>query len=155
MAKKKKGEQTPEQITDSQTIADNLNKMDNGDPDFLTEGTRERVTGRPAGKTLVSGAGYHDFKTSPVYQGQYRRNVVREKDGDLAKNPPEKAGDLIGFIFEDEFGQETIISNSFNILKALEAIKYDTKTTLWIEFQGKVAGKGGRMVNRFHVQTVE
>lgn len=150
MAKKKKTETSTEPIHDSQTIADQLNKMDNGE-DFVTAGTRERAQGRPQGKTLVSGASYHDFQKVPVYIGQYRRDVIREKDG---QGPNEKKGDVIGFVFEDEFGGETIISNSYSIKKALETIGYPHDVTLWIEFQGKTMVKG-KPFNRFHVQTVE
>lgn len=110
---------------------------------------------RPQGETLVSGATYWDFEQNPVFTGQYLREFLRPKDGDLSKK--EKKGDVIGFVMvHDETGEEVIISNSFQVKEALDKIGRATDVKLWIEFEGKITQKKtGKPLNRFHIMKIK
>ena len=121
---------------------------------FSDPGSSTTKRERPQGKTIVSGAEFYDFEKNPVFVGKYLRDVVREKDGkNAATNPNEKAGSVMGYLFQAETGDETIIGNSFSIQKALQDPK-NREVTLWIEFEGKTEIKG-KPFNRFHIQTVD
>jgi len=144
-------------VTTDESVAKEVNE------DFKTEGTTqreqaatERKNGRPDGEVLISGAEFWDFEESPIFIGKYMDKVIREKDGpNAATNPNEKAGSVMGFKFEDEFGQEHIIGNSNSIQKALEKIGYNKNVILYIEFEGKTTLASGKPFNRFHIQTVK
>lgn len=102
-------------------------------------------------RTLVSGAEFHDFeKDSTVYAGFYGKPVLREKDGLNAEiNPNERAGSVMGFLFKDENGVDTIIGNSHQVAKALEQAKEGDFYR--IEFLGKTQNAQGKPVNRFKI----
>lgn len=99
----------------------------------------------PKRKVLVSGAVYHNFEESPIYRGVYTGDC---KDDD---------GKIIGFYFVDEEGEETIITNSFAIEKALNtelegSLVKDMNLPIEITFQGKtIVKKTGKPFNRFQV----
>lgn len=103
----------------------------------------------PKRRTLVSGAAFHDFEASPEFTGTYLTPVVREKDGD----ENQKAGDVMGYLFADENGEETIIGNSHQVGKAIEQVKKGD--LLYFQFLGKTQNSKGQQVNRFRVELIE
>ena len=105
------------------------------------------VRERPKNLQIVSGSGYHDFKTSPVFEGNYKGVVKAKEDNPKFKT---KKGDVIGYTFVEKGSKsEQIISSSHHITKALEDDKFSPKRLWWIEFLGQKKISGGRKVNDF------
>jgi hypothetical protein len=102
-------------------------------------------------KTLKSGATFHDFEDSPIYEGFFTGElVIAEKDNEEASR---KKGDVMGYLFENLDGEETIIGNSNAIEKVIPLISAGDQ--LIITFKGKVVGSNGRPYNRFKIELVE
>lgn len=125
-------------------------------PDSFTSDLPERVVRpaeRPRGRYLASGGDFFDFKKPGDYFiGKYTgRTMVREKDEDPSKGEG-KAGDIMGYYFEDPNGVPTAIGNSYAIGKAITATK--SGAVLWIEFLGKKQ-VGARYINQFDVIEID
>lgn len=100
-------------------------------------------------ETLVSSAEYWPFETNPVFSGIYRRLFVREHDDE--KDPTKKAGDIIGFICEQDHTQEEwIIGNSYQIQKGIEQVIEGER--IRITFMGKTTNAKNQPLNKFLVQ---
>ncbi len=101
-------------------------------------------------KPLISGAEFHDFEATPIYNGKLVSEQVREKDGE---GENQKAGSVIGFIFENKAGEQSIIGNSHSIAKAVSMVKLGD--WLRIEFLGQGAKNNGQKFNRFKIDALE
>jgi hypothetical protein len=102
-------------------------------------------------RVIVSGAEYWDFDENTTFIGTWTgREMKREKDG---KEDNQKKGDVIGFYFVDENGQEWVISNSHQIKKAVEQVEEGDK--LEIIFKGKTENASGKPVNRYEISVIE
>jgi len=117
---------------------------------FFTELEEQQAVERkkmPDGmKVVSSGAGYHKFSDQPIFQGHYLSKFLAPKDIPANKT---KKGDVIGFNFMEEgTGKEVIITNSYQVQKALEEDGFKTTTLWWIEFIEKTMVKG-KPFNRF------
>lgn len=111
-------------------------------------------------RTIVSSAQYHDFEQNPIYTGKYvneqRADILDEDTGEIENK-------VIGFLFEDESGEQSIITNAWSIEKALNTedektncLVKDSGLTIEIEFLGKVQKNGkGRPFNRFKVSLID
>lgn len=93
---------------------------------------------------LSTGAEFHDFEKMPVYFGKYVQPVTREKDSD---DGTRKAGEVIGYDFEDQDGNTTIIGNSHAIAKDLAKVK--PGAIVGFKFMGKTTNSKNQPVNRF------
>lgn len=100
-------------------------------------------------RVLVSGAGFHDFESQPYFVGVFTgQDVKAEKDdGDR------KAGDIMGFVFATEDGEEVLIGASYSIVKAVSQVKAGDK--LEIHWKGLKEGKGGRTFNQYSIAVLE
>lgn len=125
-----------------------------GDVDLNAELEKSKAEPAPAKEeleTLVSGAEFHKFDTDPVYVGTFTGQTSRrEKDG-ASEN--QKAGDLMGYVFENETdGELSIIGSSNQIVKAMNDGNVKEGDKLRIEFLGSTTNKAGQKVNRFKIQ---
>lgn len=128
----------------------------NGAPDAFAPDPDEKIqrpAGRPKGKYLASGGDFFEFKEKgDVFIGRYTgREMKREKDEDPVKGEG-KAGDIMGYYFEDPNGVPTAIGNSYSIGKAITATK--PGAILWIEFLGKKQ-VGNKQINQFDVIEID
>jgi hypothetical protein len=111
--------------------------------------TDERPDAPAIKKTqIISGANYHNFQETPVFQGVYQGEHINDE------------GKLIGYDFISVDGDEVIISNSYSITKALDAefkgtIVSEGGFVMEIEFLGKAEMKNGKPFNRFSVSILE
>lgn len=115
-------------------------------------------------RNLISGAEFYDFEEhGKIFAGSYHRPVIREKDGpNVANNPNEKAGTIMGYLFtqfvdfdtpEERAGQECIIGASEQITRAMEKAK---EGDIYVfEYLGKTQNSKGQPVNRFRIDMVE
>jgi len=125
-------------------------KLSKGAPDSveLKDQANDAMAQRlPRRRKLVSGAGYHNFETDPIFEGTYISPVISEKD-------PDK---VIGFLFISSDGEEKIVGNSHAIAKALNQSFAEglDRPYLVITFRGKVTLKDGKPFNRFDVELIE
>lgn len=100
-------------------------------------------------KQIISAADFKKFEVGESYSGKFLKPVLREKDGN---EPNQKAGDIIGFLFEDINGDETIIPAAERIIKALTAEGQGIGNFYKITFEGKIQMKNGKFFNRYDVQ---
>lgn len=105
-----------------------------------TDGKKDKTP-----RTLVSGGSFHDFETEPVFEGVYKGMVLAEKDNETRN---QKKGDVIGYEFDGEDDQPSIIGNSHSVRKAIEQIEPGDK--LRIEFLGK-GESNGKPFNKFKI----
>lgn len=103
-------------------------------------------------KTIISGAEFWDFEKNKVFRGRFVQPFLREKD---QENGEGKAGDVIGFVFEDADGEQHLVSNSHQIKKALESPGVGVGSQLQITFKGKSENSKGQPLNMFHVGELE
>lgn len=96
-------------------------------------------------RQLVSGGSFHDFETEPVFEGVYKGVVQAEKDNETRN---QKKGDVIGYAFDGENDEESIIGNSHSVRKAIEQVTEGAK--LRIEFLGK-GESNGKPFNKFKI----
>jgi hypothetical protein len=102
-------------------------------------------------QTLVSGGQFHPFDTEPVFEGVYTGNNALAQKDDLTQENGRKAGDVIGYIFEDEEGNEVIVGRNHSTEKAMQQVEKLEKPVMRFEFLGKVQMKGGKPFNRFKI----
>jgi hypothetical protein len=107
---------------------------------------RAEVPTKKGGRTqLISGAVYHEFDKDPIFIGTYQREHYSAD------------GNLIGYDFVNQDGEEVIISNSVAITKALDievngAMVRDLGKPIEITFMGQVTIKSsGKPYNRFSI----
>ncbi len=103
--------------------------------------------------TIVSGAAYWDFKTNPIFTGNFTHEVM----GEDVNKPGEKK--LIGYNFIDLDGQDWVIGASHAIGKALEVevggtMVRDLGKSLEITWLGKVERVGKPSYNRFNIDLI-
>ena len=104
-----------------------------------------------ANQTLVSGGQFHQFDTEPIFEGVYTGNNALAQKDDLTQENGRKAGDVIGYIFEDEEGNEVIVGRNHSTEKAMQQVEKLEKPVMRFEFLGKVQMKGGKPFNRFKI----
>lgn len=102
----------------------------------------------PRLETIVSGAEFWDFEKNAQFDGIYLSNSMREQDS--LTNPDQKAGDIMGYVCEDDKGEQHIIGNSYAIEKGIDAIKVGDK--IRVTFLGKSLNSKNQPVNRFKFQ---
>lgn len=109
-------------------------------------------------KTLTSGAEFHKWETAPKYVGRYTgEKQIREKDATVEAGKQledrEKAGAVLGYIFEDVEGEQTIIGGAHSVEKAMEKVQPDQ----WVAFEwlGKTKNSKGQQVNRFKIDLMD
>lgn len=112
-------------------------------------------------KTLISGAEFWRFAPErpgedhdgEVFEGYYRGNQIREKDG---LKEDQKAGSIIGYIFEQsETGEHFIIGKGHSVEKALKAAEFDKEKMMRFVFLGKGTTAAGQPFNRFEIAIEE
>ena len=112
-------------------------------------------------KTLISGAEFWRFapetpggpSDGDVFEGYYRGNQIREKDG---LKEDQKAGSIIGFIFEQaETGEHYIIGKGHSVEKALNAAEFNKEKMMRFVFLGKGTTASGQPFNRFEIAIEE
>lgn len=101
-------------------------------------------------RTLVSGAGFHDFDEQPEFEGIFSGETVIAENDDEKQG--RKKGDIMGYLFEGEEG-ETIIGASHSITKAVEQIVKGDR--LLIKFLGKQIKGNGKPFNRFKIDLLD
>lgn len=79
---------------------------------------------------------YWDFDAHPIFKGSYLREHL-------------KGGEVSGYIFDDENGNDALIGASYNIQNALSKAKEGD--FYMIQFLGKEKIPGGKSVNKFNV----
>lgn len=108
------------------------------------------VSNRRVLETLISGAEFHNFDEEPIFEGAFQHAVIREKDGpNAATDPNEKAGSVMGYLFVDDSGMETIIGNSHSVAKAIG--KVGKGDILRFQFLGKGQTASNKPFNRFKI----
>ena len=102
---------------------------------------------------VVSAAQYWDFEAEPYFMGQY----VGEQRADITdpKTKEVEHNKLIGYVFQDDSGEQHIIGNSHSIEKAMNyeidgVPAYELYPVMQFEFLGKVEVKG-KPFNRFKI----
>lgn len=106
-------------------------------------------------ETLISGADFYNFKEDGVvYIGYYTgQKSIREADKlDGKGNVIAKAGDIMGYIFDNGKGEEVIIGNSHQVEKAMTEFAVQKGDKLRFEFLGETQNAAGQPVNRFKIQ---
>lgn len=104
-------------------------------------------------KNVVSAAKFWDHNAMPEYEGTYLRPVLR--DADILEADQETIldgnhkGDIMGYLFVDDDGQEVIVGASHQVSRAIE--QGEPGDFFQIKFLGKETNKKGRSVNRFEV----
>lgn len=104
-------------------------------------------------RKIVSAAEYKEFGQGETYSGKFIRPVLREQDHET--DTSKKRGDLMGFLFEDFKGEETIIGASHSIQKALTAEGEGVGNYYRITFVEKVQLEKGKSFNRYDVQAYD
>ena len=104
-------------------------------------------------RKIVSAADFKEFVEGESYSGKFVRPVHRETDHPT--DPSKKRGDLMGYLFEDYKGEETIIGASHSITKALTAENEGVGNFYQITFVEKVNIDGGRAFNKYDVQAYD
>lgn len=143
---------------------------DNPAPDNVDTETGEVLDNTPATsparkktkmKTLISGAEFWRFapekegaeSDGEVFEGYYRGNQIREKDG---LKDDQKAGSIIGYIFEQaETGEHFIIGKGHSVEKALKAAEFNKEKMMRFVFLGKGTTAAGQPFNRFEIAIEE
>lgn len=98
---------------------------------------------------LVSGAGYHNWEDEPSYRGKFVDDVKNDEN------------EIIGYLFEDSDGEQSVITNTHAITKALntkvgDGIVRDIDCVLEFTFLGKsVLKSSGREYNRFQIDMLD
>lgn len=112
-------------------------------------------------KTLISGAEFWRFEPEhgktefdgDVFEGYYRGNQIREKDG---LKEDQKAGSIIGYIFEQaETGEHYIIGKGHSVEKALKAAEFNKEKMMRFVYLGKGTTAAGQPFNRFEIAIEE
>ena len=102
-------------------------------------------------QTVQSGAEYYDFsQPGTEFSGKFLNPVLR--DADHPTETDKKKGDLLGFLFQDANGNETIIGASHAIEKALTKESEGVGRYYRITFLEKTQLDAGRTYNRFKVE---
>lgn len=105
-------------------------------------------------KSISSGAKFIDWIVGMVFFGIIGPPVIREKDGaNVATNPNEKAGSIMGYEMTDKNGEVHIIGNSAVIKDAIG--KIGEGGIARIEFLGKGVNAKNQPVNRFKIDQLD
>lgn len=105
-------------------------------------------------KNLISGADFKEFGEGEIYEGTFLRETIREKDGpNVASNPNEKAGTVMGYLFRNDSGKEEIIGASHQITEVMK--KASQGDYFRFTFLGKTENAKGQPVNRFRIDIAE
>lgn len=104
-------------------------------------------------RKIVSAADFKEFGQGESYSGKFVRPVLR--DADHPTDSDKKKGDLMGYLFEDYKGEETIIGASHSITKALTAESEGVGNFYQITFIEKVQLEKGKSFNRYDVQAYD
>ncbi len=105
-------------------------------------------------KTIISGANFLKFVENQIVFGRVGKVVKREKDGaNVATNPNEKAGSIMGYELIDKFGNVQIIGASATIKDTFE--KLGENAIVKITFLGKGENAKKQPVNRFKIEQLD
>ncbi len=101
-------------------------------------------------ETISSGASFHKFENEgDTYEGILTDQVVEAPEDD--EQSGRKKGDLMGFVFEDLDGEQTIIGATAVIEKAITGA-CNAGDHLVITFKGKRTNSKNQPVNVFKIQ---
>ena len=106
----------------------------------------------PQGQMLISGAGFWDFTSIPIFEGRPLGTHVEDPND----------GRILGYDFVTEDGEQFVIGASHSITKALEMQIKDKQNNdilvlnsgrkLFIKWEGKIDLKeGGRSFNKYTI----
>lgn len=105
-------------------------------------------------RTVITGAEFKEFEIGEVFEGAYIEKVIREKDGpNVAKNPNEKAGTVMGYLFKPDGGFSEIIGASHSVNEVMERCKKGDYVRF--TFLGKGENSKGQPFNRFQIEVAE
>lgn len=103
-------------------------------------------------KTLSNAADFWNWDENPVFNGKFIEPVLRETDDE---ETGQKAGTVMGYLFEDAQGETHIIGASYQIEKALTSKTVGVNDALRITFVNTKKLDGGRSVRRFKIELFE
>lgn len=162
MSKKEKNnnpvEEMPAANFPAENVPDNVDTETGEILDTTTPAAAPKKRGKM--KTLISGAEFWRFSADDkggvdgeIFEGYYRGNQIREKDG---KGEDQKAGSIIGYIFEQaDTGEHYIIGKGHSVEKALKAAEFNKEKMMRFVFLGKGTTSAGQPFNRFEIAIEE
>ena len=97
---------------------------------------------------LSTASEFHSFETSDTVVGKFVGPVARQQDSSDGEH---KAGEIIGFEFENENGESFLVSNSWMIENALKKTEAGVGCIFGIRFKGQTLNAKNQKVNKFEV----
>lgn len=105
-------------------------------------------------RTVVTGAEFKEFEIGEVFEGAFVEKVIREKDGPEAdKNPNQKAGTVMGYLFKPDKGFPEIIGASHSVNEVMERVKKGDYVRF--TFLGKGQNAKNQPFNRFQIEVAD
>jgi hypothetical protein len=105
-------------------------------------------------KQLTSATFKEFTKDDPIFIGKFVENFLRREDSKT--EPDKKAGDLMGYKFTDEDGNEEIIGSSSTVKQVMQPDDKDKEPVkageiIGFEFLGKGITSKKRPFNKFNI----